>query len=265
MRIPRIHLFELEDQAWFPATIRDLATDYLHFLEARFALHRPAVPLVAEALRLSGATEIVDLCSGGTGPITGLLDALARENLFPTVTLTDRFPNQPTFARAAANSAGRISFRADSIDARAVPPELRGLRTIFNSFHHFHPRDAVTVLRGAAEAGQPIAVLEFPDRSWRTLLPMTLLTPLLVMIVTPFIRPFHWRRLLWTYLVPLVPLTSWWDGIVSNLRAYTVAELNELARSVNVEGYCWRAGQVSIGSSAGQLTYLIGYSDESAS
>ena len=30
-------------------------------------------------------------------------------------------------------------------------------------------------------------------------------------------------RMLWTYPVPLVPLTCWWDGIVSQLRAYTPA------------------------------------------
>lgn len=35
MRIPRLHLFELTDQSWFPATIRDLVTDYLHFIETK--------------------------------------------------------------------------------------------------------------------------------------------------------------------------------------------------------------------------------------
>ena len=46
MSIPRLHLFELEDQPWFPAAIRDLATDYLHFMETTFAMHRPVVPLL---------------------------------------------------------------------------------------------------------------------------------------------------------------------------------------------------------------------------
>ena len=71
MRIPRLHLIELEDQPWFPATIRDLATDYLHFIETRFALHQPAVVLVVEVLQRSDSTHMVDLCSGGGGPIPG--------------------------------------------------------------------------------------------------------------------------------------------------------------------------------------------------
>lgn len=168
MRIPRIHLFELEDQPWFPSVIRDLATDYLHFMEMKCALHRPAVRLVAGALRLTKTTHIVDLCSGGGGPIPPLLAELAALGLTPNVMLTDRFPNTAAFRRVAEQSRGQICFRAGPVDARAVPSDLRGLRTLFNSFHHFHPADAVAVLRDAAEARQPIGIFEIPDRTWRT-------------------------------------------------------------------------------------------------
>ena len=258
MRIPRLHLFELEDQAWFPAFLRDLFTDYLRFIEDHFALHRPAVPLVAEALRLSRVDEIVDLCSGGGGPIVKLLESLAAKNLFPRVTLTDRFPNQMAFTRAAAKSHGHISFRADAVNAMEVPAELRGLRTMFNSFHHFRPGDAQRTLRSAARAGQPIGIFEVSDRRWPVLLSMVLLAPLMVAIATPFIRPFQWRRLFWTYVIPLVPLTAWWDGIVSNLRAYSAAELERLAANVNAPDYVWQSGQVPIDSIPGKLTYLLG-------
>jgi hypothetical protein len=67
------------------------------------------------------------------------------------------------------------------------------------------------------------------ERSAHALVPMVVFTPLLVLFATPFIRPFRWRRLLWTYLLPAVPLTCWWDGVVSQLRAYTVPELERLA------------------------------------
>jgi len=63
--LPRLHLFELEDQSWFLTTIRDLATDYIHFLETKLALHAPVVPLISEELRFTGAAPVVNLCSGG--------------------------------------------------------------------------------------------------------------------------------------------------------------------------------------------------------
>lgn len=262
MRIPRLHLFELEDQSWFPSAIRDLVTDYLHFVETKFAPHQPVASLVAEALQRSDCTRIVDLCSGGGGSIPSLLHALAAQGVRPQVTLTDRFPNTPAFQQVAAASHGQISFRNEPVDARTVPPEMRGLRTMFNAFHHFRPRDATAVLRDAVQAGQPIGIFEFSERSLRTLVPMFFLVPLLVAITTPFIRPFRWRRLLWTYLLPLVPLACWWDGIVSQLRAYSPTELQDLAEAVGAPTYCWRAGRVPIVSNPGCLTYLIGYPDE---
>ena len=261
MLIPRVHLFELEDQPWFPAVIRDLVTDYLHFIEATFALHRPVASLLAEALRAAKSKQVVDLCSGGGGPIFRLQEALAAEGVDVDFTLTDRFPNLEAFQRSAAQSQGRIGFVLEPVDARSVPARLKGFRTMFNAFHHFRPEDAIAVLRDAAQARQAIGIFEIPDRKLRTLIPMLLLTPLLVVLATPFIRPFRWRRLLWTYLLPLVPLTIWWDGIISQLRAYTPAEFERLAAAVGVENYSWRAGQVPLGSTPGRLTYLLGHPD----
>ena len=192
-----------------------------------------------------------------------LLRALAADGLKPQVTLTDRFPNRPAFQRMADGSNGQGSFRTGSVDARAVPPELHGFRTMFNAFHHFAPGAALAVLRDAARARQAIGIFEVAERSWRTLLSLLLLTPILVAAVTPFIRPFCWRRLLWTYVLPLVPLTCWWDGIVSQLRAYSVTELQQLAEATGAKDYSWRSGRVPILTAPGCLTYLIGSRRES--
>ena len=219
----RRHLIELEDQAWFPGTIRDLATDYLQFIQTQFRLDRPMAPLVRRALDESKTTSIVDLCSGGSGPLLLLVSDLADV----TATMTDLYPNVPAFEKIAKQSDGRIRFETRSVDARDVPPDLTGLRTIFNGFHHLRPADARSVLHAAAAARQPIAIFELSERTWRTLFPI-LLTPLQVWIATPFMRPFLWRRLFWTYLLPAVPFTCLWDGIVSQLRAYTLDELRGL-------------------------------------
>ena len=67
------------------------------------------------------------------------------------------------------------------------------------------------MLRCAVEARQPIGIFEIPERSVTTMIPL-LYTPLYVAVATPFIRPFRWRRLLWTYALPLVPLTCRWEA-----------------------------------------------------
>jgi len=177
MPIPRLQLFELEDQSWFPTVIRDLATDYIHFIEITFRLHRPVVPLLAEALRTTQSEHVIDLCSGGGGPIPELRRALAAEGLDLRFTLTDRFPNLPAFQRVETTSHGRITYAAHPVDAWAVPKDLKGFRTIFNSFHHFRPTDAKATLRDAAEAEEPISIFEIPERSLLVIL-ATLFTPL---------------------------------------------------------------------------------------
>jgi hypothetical protein len=134
---------------------------------------------------------------------------------------------------------------------------------MFNAFHHFSPPAAIDVLRDAVRARESIGIFEIPDRRWGTLLSLLLLTPVMVAVTTPFIRPFCWRRLLWTYVLPLVPLTCWWDGIVSQLRAYSVSELQSLTQATEASDYIWRFGRVPILSTPGYLTYLIGSPKES--
>jgi hypothetical protein len=219
------------------------------------------VAILTEALRATQREEVVDLCSGGSGPVAPLQQALATEGLNIRFTLTDRFPNEAAFQCIASESQGAVSFVTESVDARAVPSQLQGFRTLFNAFHHFRPDDAIAILRDAAQAGQPIGIFEISERTLRTLVLASLLTPLLVALATPFIRPFRWSRLFWTYLVPLVPLTCWWDGIVSQFRAYTPTELERLAKATGVASYSWRAGRVPIASAPGYLTYLIGHPD----
>jgi hypothetical protein len=251
----RLHLLELEDQSWFPATVRDLATDYLQFIQERFRIDRAMTPLVRRALDAAQTSEIVDLCSGGSGPLLGIVTDLAAGGRPVHATLTDLYPNLPAFEKIAAASGGLVGFERASIDARRVPPRLAGLRTIFNAFHHLRPADARAVLHAAAAAGQPIAVFEISERSPRTI--PVVLTPIFVWLVTPLMRPFTWRRFLFTYPIPLVPLTCVWDGIVSQLRAYTVEELRGMC-----EGSApmrWEAGQVPIAKGHGRLTYLIGF------
>jgi len=59
--------------------------------------------------------------------------------------------------------------------------------------------------------------------------------------------------------VPLVPLTCWWDGVVSQLRAYTFDELIGLDDDAAPDSYEWTAGRIALPSFPGHLTYLIGY------
>ncbi|UZS00054.1 hypothetical protein [Chondrinema litorale] len=80
----------------------------------------------------------------------------------------------------------------------------------------------------------------------------------LMWLATPFIRPFTWTRIIFTYLISIVPLVTLWDGIVSAIRLYTPKMVNKLIKEVEGnENFNWETGIDS--HTFGKVIYLIGY------
>ncbi len=254
----RMQLVELEDLPWFPAVLRDGGTAFLELAERASGHGRMLVAPLERALDATGETKIVDLCSGGGGPAATIADELARRGRDVTVTLTDRYPNLPAFARAAAASGGKVSGRAEPVDATAVPAELEGFRTVFNAFHHFPPDAARKILADAVAQRRPIGVFEVVSREVPMLLGL-LLTPLTVTLSMPLWRPFRWWWPLFTWIVPVMQPFVLWDGIVSWLRIYGVDELEALVAGIDAPDWVWDVGTVKLGSAPLHGTYLVGY------
>jgi hypothetical protein len=128
------------------------------------------------------------------------------------------------------------------------------MRTLFDGFHHLRPIDARAVLADAYRRAQPIAIIEGTRRSVSTVIGM-LFVPLMVLFVTPLIRPFSWARLFLTYVLPIVPLLVLWDGVVSCLRGYRPSELRALTAGLD-DNYTWEVGQYTRHGAV--VTYLLG-------
>jgi hypothetical protein len=254
--LPRLHLLELEDQGWLPVTLRELATDYLCAIESRIGLAEVVAGKLEVLCQRAGQARCVDLGSGSGGVWPEILATLADSVPDLTVTLTDRFPNSTRWQALAAETEGRLSFVGDSVDARHPPPGLDGIRTLCNVLHHFDPAEVGELLAENTREGQPLAAFEVVDRRLVNVLGI-LLVPLAVWLMTPAMRPFRWARLFWTYLVPLVPALVLWDGLVSQLRAYTRPELEAIAAEA-VPGYTWECGARKVGPLAVPITWLIG-------
>jgi len=253
----RVHLFEIHELPWFPAAWRDLLTDYLSYYASAFKPYACVAPLLAEALEREGTARIVDLCSGAGRPLLSLVPVLQRMGLDDlVVTLTDKYPNVEAF-ESAGEFGATVTYIGTGIDATEVPGTLKGFRTLFTSFHHFRPAAARAILKNAVENDEGVGIFEYTERNWLIWGLPTLLIPLFVWLCTPFMRPFRWRRLLWTYLVPVVPIVAMWDGFVSNLRTYSVKELDDLVEQVADDRYEWQIGKArSLGIS--RVTYAIG-------
>lgn len=255
----RLHLFELHDLSVFPTVWRDLLTDYLSFYAATFKPYAAVAPILADALQNAGTGRIVDLCSGAGQPVLSLVPSLRERGVTELeIVLTDKYPNVSAWAGLGRDPSAVISFETQPVDAADVPDRLTGFRTLFTSFHHFSPREARTVVADAVEKRQGIGIFEYTERNLLIWGIPVLLIPLFVLICTPFIRPFSWRRLFWSCLLPVVPVVAMWDGFVSCLRTYSTKELRALVENVPDRTYQWDIGRVrSVGVS--RVTFAVGF------
>ena len=252
-------IFEFEDLSWFPNVIRESMTDYLRYLIARVNFYQPVIPLIAEGLNQTSSSRIIDLCSGGGGAIEQIQNNLLKQsNLDIKIILTDKYPNCSAFELLSANTDGRILFSDASVDAADVPICLKGFRTIFSGFHHFDGLTAKAVLQNAVDAKSGIGIFDGGDKNILAVLFILIIHPIVFFCFTPFFQPFRFSRLLFTYIIPVIPLCTIWDGIVSIIRLYKPDDLLAIAREVDNGTYLWKAGKMK--SKYGMhMTYLIGY------
>jgi hypothetical protein len=249
----RVQLFELQDLDAWPTSFGDAGTAYLRTIERAAGAPALLAPAVADALDQSGCDRMIDLCSGAGGPVVDIVDALRADGREVDLILSDIAPNRVALGSLAARG---VKVHGSPVDAAAVPRELTGLRTIFNAFHHFDDALALRVLEDAVEARQPIAIFELSERSMATVVFSTFI-PLLVWLVMPFVRPMRLSWLVFTYLIPILPLSIAWDGFVSHLRTRSPAELRALVAKLDAPGWSFTAERVK-GSRGLAFTMLRG-------
>jgi hypothetical protein len=251
----RIHFIEIGDEPWCPRFIRRGVTDYCRFVTQVSGVFNLVAPLLAAALRRTAAQAIVDLGSGAAGPWLSLLPVLGKLGFDLPVCLSDHDPNLEAFEWARRQSGMVLTYCSEPVDATQVPADLSGFRTMFSAFHHLRPEQARAALADAVAKEQGIGVFDW-TRPSLFLFPLLLLTPLRVLIATPFIRPFRWSRLFWTYVIPALPLVLLFDTVVSLLRVFSVSELRDL--TAGLDRYDWDIGTIGPKWMPIRMTYLIG-------
>jgi hypothetical protein len=254
-----LRLFEIHEQPWFPQFLRDQFVDELQMVLDVTKTYEPIAHLLRIRLEECGADRVVDLCSGAGGPWPSLVRHFKMQGAKPPeVFLTDKYPCTRKLQDLEYPAANRIHFLRYSIDATKVPRHLRGFRTLFSSFHHLNPTEARNLLQDSVNKRQAIGIFEAPALHALTLLSL-LFVPIAAWLFVPFRRPFRWSRLLWTYVIPVIPFVLFFDGLVSCLRAYSLGELHEMTEGIAASGYRWEIGEQPGGLLPVRITYLFGF------
>lgn len=253
-------LTEFADASWCPQYIRDELTETLRHFAVTMKAYDAIIPEFIWVLQQSKCNKIIDLCSGASGPWEYLLQITDKFKIdVATITLTDIAPNKQTQSSLREKYPEKIIFKEESVDAKNIDPELIGVRTIFSAFHHFTTAEAQAILQDAVDKQMPICIFEMTERSFFSFLhtPFSTILPFAQRLFRP---PLPLHRLLFSYVIPIVPFVFFYDSTVSHLRTFSPEELQDMISTLNnKDSFQWETGKKKSPRSLITNTYLIGY------
>ncbi|MEM1250274.1 MAG: hypothetical protein AAGK22_28155 [Acidobacteriota bacterium] len=222
----RIQTFQLTAQPWFPQRLTRLVHEFLLWFVARVGAAKPFLPILEEALERSESGTVYDLSTGvgsGTETVRALLPGVALERVDP-----------------------ESGFEGEGVFA------------VINGFHRLTPTEAELLLRRVTDTRQVVVVLEGNNDHWWQAVGMLFFAPVTAFLTAPFVRPFRFERLLFTYLIPILPFLIAFDGAMALFMLYAPSDLDEVIERVGAEGYEWRTGKEPNGR-GGKIIYGLGY------
>ncbi|WP_299530935.1 hypothetical protein [Ulvibacterium sp.] len=262
----RIQLFEFEDFSWFPNWLRNCMTNLIVVLQRMMGTSEALASLIARIIHDKKIWRIVDMGSGSGGAMPEVLKILHTKEGLEHVELmmTDLYPNKEFIQRFNNTPKTGISYYEHSVDATDIATAPEGLKTMVNSFHHMPPKEARKILESAQENHQPLLIYELGENNipllvWWVFLPIGLIIlVVMVLFMTPFVKPLTWRQLVFTYIIPIIPICYAWDGQASLPRMYTLADLDKLLEGLKKENYIWEKGYAKTKKGKKKGTYLMG-------
>lgn len=236
----RTRSLELEDQSWFPKSLRAYQTDFLGAIAKLLGIYNPAKKFLEERISLND--KLVDLASGSGIPA---LITVPKTNI--SLTLCDKFPNWKNIEFVNRVTQGTYLNKSVDIINDELPNGSAYL--MFNSLHHFKSTEIISILKNVQLSNSRAYFFEPITPHFSTFLKVGFATLLLPFFVVPFTKPFRWDRLVFTYLIPIGVLATFWDGMASVQKSYSIERLEGLKEACAENGLV-----ISVGVLRGQFT-----------
>ena len=217
---------QITNSKWFPNFLTRCVHEFMTWFVIKVNAAKPFIPLIEEGLQHAERIVVINKrCGAGFETVDRLLDEKIK----------------------------RVFVDADNFTASE-----EGLYLSVNSFHQFSVDEAKDILKQIAENKQPVVVVEGNNDSLWQVFGMTVIVPLTVLLTAPFVKPFRFERIIFTYIIPVLPFVTFFDGFMALFKLYAPKDLDELTTSIKTEGYSWRTGKLDNGR-GGKIIYLIGY------
>lgn len=246
-KMKRIELFEFEDFDWLPNVIRTSITNLIAVFHRWMGTADVIAGLIIELKSKCDFKQIVDIGSGSGGAMPDVIERVNERNPDQPMQLilTDLHPNPRFVAAINDQKLPYVHYHSTSIDASSINQAPKGLKTMIASFHHMKPEIAQQILLSAQRSGSPILIYEIaknnvPVLIWGLLLPLSLsILIVMTLIMTPFVKRLSLAQVVFTYLIPIIPLIYAWDGQASLMRTYTFEDVETLLAGEPTSDYQW--------------------------
>ncbi|QQS28922.1 MAG: hypothetical protein IPM47_19110 [Sphingobacteriales bacterium] len=265
----RVELFEFEDFSWLPKYIRTGVTNLIKVFHRLIGTSDVLADLIEECQKKINFTQIVDLGSGSGGPMIDVIEKINKRNTQNDpieLLLSDKYPNENTVERINNLNLPNVNYLSNSVDASKIENIPNGLKTMIASFHHMKPKVAKQILKSAEKNREPILIYEIAENNipfilWCLMLPISLIILVLMsLFMTTLVRPLTYIQIIFTYIIPLIPLVYAWDGQASLMRTYTIKDIESMIGQCNDESYIWEVRKVNKKNGKKAGYYIFGYS-----
>jgi hypothetical protein len=231
-----MHLFEFNDQPFLPESIRATIRDVCELCNSVFrSFNHVAARRALDEARKQNSHAIIEL-GAGTAPITRVLASLP-ESSGLTLVPCDLIPDEEAYRDLQRRYPGLVQPVFEAVDfTRPHPWDRESVAVLVGTFHHIHPQDRPRTLAALSRSVDHVMVFE-PLRSTWLSMALTLFAqvPVLLLPVAYCHRPGRLRRVVWCWLVPVVPLIFLWDGLVSCIRQWSPERWRQELAAANGE------------------------------
>ncbi len=263
----RVQLFEFEDFTWFPSVFRSTMTKLIVVMHRLLGTKEVIASLLKEVQKEYSFSKIIDLGSGSGGIMPTVIDYLNESEHKIKLMLSDLHPNKEFVENFNKQNHNNISYLTSSLDASTHKEKSEGLKTMMNSFHHMQPKVAKAILKNAQDNKQAILIYEMAENKmpflvWFLLLPISLtILMLMSLFLLPFVKPLNWKDVLFTYILPVIPIFYAWDGQASMPRMYSFEDIKEELLPLKNENYKWKIDVVKKENGKSLGYYILGLPD----
>lgn len=260
----RVQLFEFEDFGWLPDWIRSSMTNVLVVLHKFLGTKEVLSNLILKTRESYPFNQIVDMGSGSGGIMPEAIASINDQTDNPIdLVLTDIHPDKSKVDYINNQKLPHVQYSSESVDATNLKSAPNGLKTMLNSFHHMPKESAKKILHTAQDNGEAILIYEIGENKiplvlWWLLLPISLVIVfLMALFQTPFSKPITFKQIVFTYLIPIIPLLYAWDGQASIVRMYTFDDVRSMLPKASAQ-YTWTMEQAKKPNGKKVGYYILG-------